>query len=81
MLHAHVNDPVVSAHVAVLAQLCIAVVHSLNVAQVMPLPEYPALHAHVNDPTVSVHVPRTTEHVCVPSVHSLLFMQVVPTPV
>ena len=56
LLHAHVNEPAVSVHVASAGQLCAAVVHSSMFVHVVPSPLYPLLHAHVNEPAVSVHV-------------------------
>ena len=53
--HEHVNDPVVSWHVASPWQLWEAVEHSLMLEHAKPLPENPALHWQLKLPCVSVH--------------------------
>ncbi len=82
MLHAHVNEPVVSVHVDTpAAQLCVASVHSFTLVQVTPSPVKPALHAHVKEPTVLVQVDWIAGQVCVFNVHSFTLPQVTPLPV
>ena len=80
-LHAHVYDPTVFVHVAVIAQE-FDCAHSFTSAHVLPSPVKPVLHAHVYDPIVFVHVAPVVAHVLVPpAAHSSISVQVIPSPV
>jgi hypothetical protein len=52
-LHAHVNEPLMSVHAALLLQIFSPKVHSLKLLQVTPLPLQPALQLQVNEPVLS----------------------------
>ena len=82
MLHVHVNEPTVLAHVDTppAAQLCVFKVHSLLSVHATPFPVKPVLHAHVNEPAVLVQADVPTAQLCVPSVHSLLSEHKTPLP-
>jgi hypothetical protein len=55
-MHVHINEPGVSAHVELEAQLLELSAHSSIFEQWVPLPRYPVLQAHEKLPAVSVHV-------------------------
>mmetsp|Transcript_14053 Transcript_14053/g.36218 ORF Transcript_14053/g.36218 Transcript_14053/m.36218 type:complete len:241 (-) Transcript_14053:741-1463(-) len=71
-LHVHVNDPAVSTHVAVSAQLCVLFdAHSLILAHVRPFPVNPTLHSQLFEfGSHAVHVSPSPKN---PALHAHVY--------
>mmetsp|Transcript_20939 Transcript_20939/g.50564 ORF Transcript_20939/g.50564 Transcript_20939/m.50564 type:complete len:254 (+) Transcript_20939:1-762(+) len=81
-LHAHVKEPSVSLHAALVSQSCVFREHSSMLLQspaaATPVLLYPTMHAHVKEPSVSVQF-ATGSQLCVSSAHSSILKQSPPT--
>jgi hypothetical protein len=80
-LQAHVNEPDVSVHTALIWQLCLPSEHSFTFTHVRPSPANPILQVHVKEPVVSPQVEESAGQLCTPVTHSFTLSQTTPVPV